>query len=259
MAKLVALDAGHGINTAGKRTPDNEREWSFNNQVLLAAQKRLAEYEDVKVLRLDDPTGKTDVPLIDRTNKANKAKADVLVSIHHNANTGKWGNWTGTETFTYTPASANPKSVALAKAVHPKLVKAMGLNDRGLKAADFHMVRESKMPAILTEGGYMDSVVDIKALRSDARLKLAGIAIADGVAAYLGLKLKAVEKPKPTPTKPKPAPTQSEALKPVAKDDMYRVKVEGKQVGAYASDQNVLEQIEKALKGDKKKIEVERV
>lgn len=252
MTKLVALDAGHGINTAGKRTPDNEREWSFNNEVLLAAKKRLADYEGVEVLRLDDPTGKTDVPLLDRTNKANKAKADVLVSIHHNANTGKWGSWTGTETFTYTPASENPKSVALAKAVHSKLVKAMGLKDRGLKAADFHMVRESNMPAILTEGGYMDSVVDIKALRSDARLKAAGVAIADGAAAYLGLKLKAVEKPKPTQTKPA-------ASKPTAQDDMYRVKVDGKQIGAYASDQNVLEQVEKALKSDKKKVEVERV
>jgi len=53
--------------------------------------------------------------------------------------------------------------------------------------------------------------------------------------------------------KPKPAPA-----KPAA-DDMYRVKIDGKQVGAYGSDKNVLEQVEKALKGDKKKIEVERV
>ncbi|WP_051590546.1 peptidoglycan recognition protein family protein [Exiguobacterium antarcticum] len=53
--------------------------------------------------------------------------------------------------------------------------------------------------------------------------------------------------------KPKPAPA-----KPIA-DDIYRVKIDGKQVGAYGSDKNVLEQVEKALKGDKKKIEVERV
>jgi len=59
-------------------------------------------------------------------------------------------------------------------------------------------------------------------------------------------KAEATPKPKPEPEKPKA-------------DDMYRVKVDGKQVGAYASDKNVLEQVEKALKGDKKKIEVERV
>ena len=59
-------------------------------------------------------------------------------------------------------------------------------------------------------------------------------------------KAEAAPKPKPAPEKPKA-------------DDMYRVKIDGKQVGAYASDKNVLEQVEKALKGDKKKIEVERV
>lgn len=248
MVKVVALDAGHGTNTPGKRTPDNEREWSFNNAVLLAAKKRLEQYEDVNVIRLDDPTGKTDVSLAARTNKANAAKADALVSIHHNANTGKWGNWTGVETYTYTPASSNPKSVALAKAVHPGLVKAMGLKDRGIKAADFHMVRESNMPAILTEGGYMDSLIDIKALRSSVKLTNAGVAIADGVAKFLGLKLKATAPAKPAAPKPS-----------VSEKDMYRVIVDGKQVGAYESDKNVLDQVEKQLKANKKDIRLERV
>lgn len=35
----IGFDAGHGINTPGKRTPDGEREWSFNNQVAIAFQK----------------------------------------------------------------------------------------------------------------------------------------------------------------------------------------------------------------------------
>lgn len=255
MTKLVALDAGHGINTAGKRTPDGEREWSFNNTVLLAAKKRLAQYEDVEVLRLDDSTGKTDVPLITRTNKANQAKADVLVSIHHNANTGKWGDWTGVETFTYTPASANPKSVALAKQVQPRLVKAMGLRDRGVKAADFHMVRESKMPAILTEGGYMDSKTDIKALRSVDHLEAAGKAIADGVADYLGLKLKKepVKPSKPAANKPKPVEV------PGKDEHIHRVIVDGKQVGAYGVAKSVGDAVEKAVANGAKKVEVERV
>ena len=36
MSKLIAVDAGHGLHTAGKRTPDGEREWSFNNRVVIA-------------------------------------------------------------------------------------------------------------------------------------------------------------------------------------------------------------------------------
>ena len=77
MVKIV-IDAGHGFNTPGKRSPDDEREWSFNNKVALYAIAKLKTYKDVEILRVDDPTGKTDVPLGTRTDLANKWKADVL-------------------------------------------------------------------------------------------------------------------------------------------------------------------------------------
>ena len=59
------------------------------------------------------------------------------------------------------------------------------------------------MPAILTEGGFMDSTTDIGALRSDAKLKAQGISIAGGLAAYYNLNPKtgSAAKPKPSPTK----------------------------------------------------------
>lgn len=59
------------------------------------------------------------------------------------------------------PAKAS-KQIA---AVQPRIVKAMKLRDRGMKTANLHMVRESHMPSILTEGGFMDSTTDIAALR----------------------------------------------------------------------------------------------
>lgn len=184
----IALDAGHGINTPGKRSPDDEREWSFNNKVLIAAAERLNQYKDVQILRLDDPTGRTDVPLRTRTNKANNWKADVLVSIHHNANTSKWGTWGGVETFTHPQSSKASKEIA--SIINPIIVKAMGLRDRGTKTSNLHMVRESSMPSILTEGGFMDSLTDIKALRDDNKLKAQGYAIADGLAKYFKLEFK---------------------------------------------------------------------
>lgn len=221
MTKVIAIDAGHGINTPGKRTPAGEREWTFNNKVALAAIKYLNGYEGAKIVRLDDPSGKNDVSLKARTDKANAAKADVLVSIHHNANAGKWGSaWGGTETFVH---SSNPSGARqLANIVQPKLVKAYGLSNRGVKSANFHMLRESKMTAILTEGGFMDSTIDIVKMRDDKVLDAAGKAIAEGVAEYLGLKKKLVPKPKPVP-----APTP----KPSGK--LYRV-----QVGAFANKAN---------------------
>src|SRR5690625_6246237 len=80
MTKVVAIDAGHGINTPGKRTPDDEREWSFNSIVAQSIIDNLKKYRGVKTVRLDDPTGKRDVPLQERTNKENNANADILVS-----------------------------------------------------------------------------------------------------------------------------------------------------------------------------------
>lgn len=193
MVKIV-LDAGHGINAPGKRTPSDEREWSFNNKVVLAAINKLSKYENVQILRVDDPTGKNDIALKTRTSKANSFKADVYIACHHNANNGTWGGWTGVETYTYNSPQANQKSVEIAKLVHPLVVKAMGLKDRGLKTENFHVLRETVMPAILIEGGFMDSYIDINALRDNAKLKAQGEGIAEGLALYFGLKLKEVVK-----------------------------------------------------------------
>lgn len=195
----VALDGGHGFNTPGKRTPDDEREWSFNDKVLRACEAKLNSYQNVQILRLDDSTGKTDVPLKTRTDKANKWGADALVSIHHNANTAKWGSWGGTETLVQ-EKTASKASLDIANAIHPRIVKAMGLRDRGIKRQNLHMTRESKMPAILTEGGFMDSTTDIHALRDDNKLRAQGIAIAEGLAEYFKLKPKLVAHADPVPS-----------------------------------------------------------
>jgi len=188
--KRVVYDAGHGRYTAGKRSPAGEREWAFNDAVVRAAIERTKQYGNVEVMRTDDPTGNTDVSLSARCIKANNWGADVFASCHHNAMGGQWFAWEGgVETYTFNGAGANPKSVQLANQVNPRVAKAMGLRDRGIKKENFAVLRETKMPAILVEGGFMDSNVDIKALRDSGKLKAQGYAIADGIAAYLGLKL----------------------------------------------------------------------
>lgn len=183
----IAYDAGHGLNTAGKRTPDGEPEWTFNNKVARAFASELAKYQGVTMRRFDDSTGKHDVPLIERTDGANNWGAHYYISFHHNANTGKWGDWTGVETFVYI-GNKNTKSGKLAQAIHPAVVKAYGLKDRGIKEANYHILRETKMPAVLIEGGFMDSVIDIKKLRDDKVLETAGREIARALAKFLGLK-----------------------------------------------------------------------
>ena len=207
----VALDAGHGVHTAGKRTPDGEREWSFNNVVVTAMEAEFKQYEGVETKRLDDPTGQRDVPLIERTNTANSWGADILIDYHHNANSGKWGTHTGTETYMYN-GTIYDETIKLAEVVHNSIVEVYKLRNRGIKRANFHMLREANMPAALAEGGYMDSTIDIKVMRNNAILKNAGIKIAQNVAEHYGMKRKkGVNVSKPVV---KPAPTP--AAKPVA-------------------------------------------
>ncbi|MEK3645805.1 N-acetylmuramoyl-L-alanine amidase [Aeribacillus sp. FSL M8-0235] len=220
MTLKIAYCAGHGVNTPGKQTPDGEKEWSFNNKVARAFADEIQKYEGVQLLRTDDPTGKIDVPLKTRTDKANAWGANVYISFHHNANTGKWGEWTGVETHVYKTKPAD--SVRLAKLVQPAIVKAYGLRDRGIKYTDLHITRETKCTAILIEGGFMDSRIDIKKLRDDKVLEKAGWLIAQAVAKYAKLKRK--EEPKPT-LKPTPKTT--------SKDNLYRV-----QVGAFNDKKN---------------------
>jgi len=183
----VGYDAGHGLYTPGKRTPDDEREWTFNDKVARAFANELALYSGVASKRFDDPSGKTDVPLKTRTDGANNWGANYYISFHHNANTGKWGTWGGVETHIYNKTK-NPKSIALANAIQPVLVKNYCLRDRGIKKTDLHITRETDCAAVLIEGGFMDSTTDIGALRNDTILANVGKSIAQAFANLVGLK-----------------------------------------------------------------------
>lgn len=185
----VGYCAGHALTTPGKQTPDGEKEWSFNNKVAKSFANELSLYQGVASKRFDDPTGKRDVPLDERTDNAISWGADYYISFHHNANTARWGNWTGVETFIY--LTPNSKSIALANAIHPALVKSYGLSDRGVKKKNLHITREmqkSSVGVVLVEGGFMDSIIDIKKLRNDEMLENAGREIARALARYLDLK-----------------------------------------------------------------------
>lgn len=105
------------------------------------------------------------------------------------------------ETIVNDRPGANPKSADIANVVNPRIVSAMGLRYRGVKKKNLHMLRESNMTAILTEGGFMDSTTDIAALRNDAKLKAQGEAIAEGLAIYYKLIPRVLATPKPMPPK----------------------------------------------------------
>ena len=201
MVLKIAVSEGHGRYTAGKRTPDGEREWQFNNWMGQGFRNEMAKYKDVQIRLVSDPTGNRDVPLRERTDIANDWGADIYASFHHNANTGRWGNWTGTETYTFS-GKTSTQSKKLAKIANDAIVEVYKLKNRGLKTANFHELRVTKMPAFLTEGGYMDSTIDIKVMRNKDKVMEAGRNIARGIAKEYNLKLKSGQSAsKPAPSK----------------------------------------------------------
>ncbi|EIJ79102.1 N-acetylmuramoyl-L-alanine amidase [Bacillus methanolicus PB1] len=194
----ISLSAGHAKTTPGKQTPDGTiKEWEFNSAVVKYLMAGLANYENVAFLRLDDPTGQRDIPLQERSDRANAWGANVHIDIHANANGSTWNDARGIETFVYL---TRPKeAVALAEKVQANLIKATGLQNRGVKAGDFHMLRETKMTAILVEAGFMTNREEAKLLKSDNyRRIVAGAILASLVEQYC---LKKKSSPKPPTTK----------------------------------------------------------
>lgn len=213
----IMLDAGHGYSTPGKRSPDGMKEYEFNRRVAEVMKTELEKYEGVTVYFAHDDS--RDVPLKERTDRANVLKVDLFVSIHANANTGKMGAWGGIDTFIYKTNPAGARK--LAEVIQRNLIAATGLRNRGVKTADFHVLRETNMNAVLLEHGFMDSTTDLPFLKSDAYRVLCGQTNVKSIAEVYGLKLKAQPKQVEIAVEVKPATKPTEEAKPVS-DNLYK-------------------------------------
>lgn len=196
--KIIAIDAGHGRNTAGKRVtlkgyPDT-REWTLNDRIADLLEKMLAEY-DCKVIRVDDTTGAYDYSLNSRVAKANTAKADIYISIHHNAGI-KGGAGGGTVVYYY---SSDSKRKSQAQKLYNFITdetKLYGNRSQQVLKNAFYVLQNTRMPAFLIENGFMDSTTDVPIILSTAHSEKTAEGIRAFVVQELGLaKKKATEKP----------------------------------------------------------------
>lgn len=184
--KKIFIDPGHGGKDPGASGNGlNEKDITLDLALELAKRLRGCNCE-VRLSRDKD----TYVALGTRAHDAHAWDADLFFSIHVNAHTGSAAN--GYEDFTYPVVGATTANIR--KELHPHIAKVWtdaGRANRGMKTANFQVLRETTMPAVLVELGFISNPQDASLLKQPAfRDKLVG-AMAAGIAEAMGLQKEA--------------------------------------------------------------------
>ena len=182
MTIRIFSDAGHGGSDSGATGNG-----LLEKDVTLKLSKYFAEIltQDYKgVVVKQSRTDDRFLSLSARADKANDWGADYFISFHINAFNGSAN---GFESFIYNGSVSN-NTKKYQDIMHEEIMKVNDLSDRGQKRANFAVVRETAMPAILTENGFIDNKHDAKKLKDNDYLYKVAKAHAKGVARIFNLK-----------------------------------------------------------------------
>src|SRR5438876_11029122 len=204
--ETVVLDPGHGGYDKGQVS-----RLGYEKDFALDVARKLRPILQAKGLRvIMTREGDYFVPLEVRAKIANAAHKSICVSIHFNA-TNDDPNATGFEIFSFTPrgapstsdgtaaassvnvqpgSSVDAQSLALSACIYHSVLGHLREYDRGIKRARFAVLRLTKVPAVLIEGGFLTERGESKLISNkDWRAKLAG-AISIGIENYRALPVK---------------------------------------------------------------------
>ncbi|PYI54841.1 N-acetylmuramoyl-L-alanine amidase family protein [Paenibacillus flagellatus] len=167
----VVIDAGHGGKDPGAKSINSRPEKDFTLPMANKVYKLLQQEPAIKTImtRTDD----TYPTLDERVALANGSNADLFVSIHGNSYNP---SIRGTETY-YT----REDSEAFAKRMHRWLVEATGFPDRNVRESSLKVTRETTMPAVLLEVGYLSNAIDEAAMYTDEFQDRVAAAIVAGI------------------------------------------------------------------------------
>ena len=194
---MVLIDAGHGIDTPGKRSPDNIfREYLWNRQVADLVLARLGE----SAIEADLVVTETnDIPLRTRAMRVNRvcdrlgASNVILLSVHSNAaGDGKrWMTASGWECHT-TPGSTRADKLAecmydaFSHAFPYKRMRRDLTDGDSDKESNFYILAKTRCPAVLLENFFYDNIDECPWLLLDTTKAKIADAIVDGVRRFLG-------------------------------------------------------------------------
>ena len=183
--KTVCIDPGHAKNTSGKRSFDGKLlEYEFNRDVAKRLKAHL-ERHNVKCIYSCDIDSSTDVHVSKRAKLANDKNAYLYISIHGNAYGTSWNSASGWEIYVYKKGANAEK---LAKKIHAASIPYLGIKDRGIKEANYAVLKETSMPAVLIEHGFYTNKDECAKMQTAAFREKCAVADAKGILAYMGIK-----------------------------------------------------------------------
>lgn len=220
----ICIDPGHGGKDSGNHVGSGlwgHSEKTYTLALALELRKQL-EMAGFHVILTRSKDMFVDLP--DRPALANRAGADLFLSLHFNTSPVEQGTIEGPETYCITPVGApssnatgesgssidtgptvanreENKSLLLAYVMEKSLVVNLPADDRGVRRARFAVLRDATMPAILIEGGYMTNPMESKKIYSAGYRSQMASAIVRGVLAYQKLVAPVVLHPAPKKNK----------------------------------------------------------
>lgn len=185
--KLIVLDPGHGGSDPGaigpRRTYEKTLNLSLGMQVKAILERSGAQVVMTRQADIDlsTPEASDRDELRARTMVANNRKADLFISIHHNASANS--DLSGTTTYYYRKTLFD---VVLAQCLQDAMVRGGGLDNIGVRTANFFVVKNTWMPAALLEVGFISNPQEEQIMGSPAFQQKMALAIVAGIDQFFG-------------------------------------------------------------------------
>jgi len=158
--RKIVLDAGHGGKDPGALGAFGLKEKDVTLKLVLAGKVLIEKLGGEVVLTRDKDVF---IPLPQRVKIANSSNAQAFISVHLNAADDSTAN--GIETYYKDHREDSQK---LAQALQQSLIREFDLKDRGVKTATFYVIKNIRLPAVLTEVGFITNPQEIKLIESPA-------------------------------------------------------------------------------------------
>ncbi|MDV3351771.1 DUF3747 domain-containing protein [Leptothoe sp. LEGE 181152] len=173
---LIMIDPGHGGRDPGAVGRNGLLEKEINTFIARRLQRTLEQRGYRAALTR---TQDVELDLQPRVDIAERANATIFVSIHANAISLSRPEVNGLETYYYSSGRN------LARAIHSSVLRSTDLRDRGVRQARFYVLRNTSMPAVLVETGFVTGSEDAARFQSTAAREQIADAIAQGIIDYL--------------------------------------------------------------------------